>query len=99
MMADNLRIESLGEHRFLLTTCESDELVEIQVYAEPAVVNRIGLDERDRVDEQRIVRAAADFLLERQSADELPEKIDLDEVVAAYDGFIDDMRERCQPLT
>jgi len=93
-MADDLRMESLGEHRFLLTTCGSDELVEIQVYADPAVVNRIGLDERDGVDERRIVRAAADFLLERQSADELPGKIDLDEVVAAYDGFIDDIRER-----
>jgi hypothetical protein len=93
-MADNLRIESLGEHRFLLTRRESDELVEIQVYADPAVVNRIRLDERGGVDEKRIVRAAAEFLLERQSADELPGKIDLDEVVAAYDGFIDDMRER-----
>jgi hypothetical protein len=91
MMADDLRIESLGEHRFLLTRCEGDELVEIQVYADPVVVQRIGLD---GVGEQRIVRAAADFLLERQSADELPGKIDLDEVVAAYDGFIDDIRER-----
>jgi hypothetical protein len=67
-MADNLRIESLGERRFLLTRCETDELVEIQVYADPDAVHRIGLDERDGVDEQRIVRAAADFLLERQGA-------------------------------
>lgn len=93
-MADNPRIESLGEHRFLLTKCENDELVEIQVYADPAIVNRIGLDEREEADEQRVVRAAADFLLERQSADELPGKIDLVDVVAAYDGFIDNMRER-----
>ena len=90
-MADNLRIESLGEHRFLLTRCEDDELVEIQVYADPVVVQRIGLD---GVGEQHIVRAAADFLLERQRADELPGKIDLDEVIAAYDGFIDDIRAR-----
>jgi hypothetical protein len=91
MMADELRMESLGEHRFLLTSRDSDELVEIQVYADPAVVKRIGLE---GVDEQRVIRAAADFLLERQRADELPGKVDLDDVVAAYDGFIDDMRER-----
>lgn len=90
-MADKLRMESLAEHRFLLTCSEADELVEIQVYAEPSVVERIGLD---GVDEQRIVRATADFLLERQRADELPGKIDLDEVVAAYDGFIDDIQRR-----
>jgi hypothetical protein len=90
-MADELRMESLGEHRFLLTSRDSDELVEIQVYADPAVVKRIGLE---GVDEQRVIRAAADFLLERQRADELPGKVDLDDVVAAYDGFIDDMRER-----
>jgi hypothetical protein len=91
MMADELRMESLGEHRFLLTSRDSDELVEVQVYADPAVVKRIGLE---GVDEQRVIRAAADFLLERQRADELPGKVDLDDVVAAYDGFIDDMRER-----
>jgi hypothetical protein len=90
-MADELRMESLGEHRFLLTSRDSDELVEVQVYADPAVVKRIGLE---GVDEQRVIRAAADFLLERQRADELPGKVDLDDVVAAYDGFIDDMRER-----
>jgi hypothetical protein len=91
MMADELRMESLGEHRFLLTSRDSDELVEIQLYADPAVVKRIGLE---GVDEQRVIRAAADFLLERQRADELPGKVDLDDVVAAYDGFIDEMRER-----
>ena len=90
-MADNTRIESLGEHRFLLTRSESDELVEIQIYADPVVVQLIGLD---GVGEERIVRAATEFLLERQCADELPGKLDLNEVVAAYDGFIDDMRER-----
>lgn len=90
-MADELLVESLGEHRFLLTRRDGDELVEIQVYADPTFVKRIG---PDGVDEQRIVRAAADFLLERQRADELPGKIDLDDIVAAYDGFIDDMRDR-----
>jgi hypothetical protein len=58
MMAENTRIESLGEHRFLLTRSESDEVVEIQIDADPVVVQRIGLD---GVDEKRIVRAAADF--------------------------------------
>jgi hypothetical protein len=90
-MADDLRVENLGEHRFLLSRFEGDELVEIEIYANPTVVERIGLD---GVDEQRIIQAAAGFLLERQRADELPGKVDLDDVVAAYDGFIDEMRKR-----
>ncbi|HEX3288395.1 MAG TPA: hypothetical protein VHT50_27940 [Mycobacterium sp.] len=90
-MADDLRVENLGEHRFLLSRFEGDELVEIEIYANPTAVERIGLD---GVDEERIIQAAAGFLLERQRADELPGKVDLDDVVAAYDGFIDEMRKR-----
>lgn len=93
-MADELHMESLGEHRFSLTKREGDELVEFEVYANPTVVERIGPKEFDDVAEQRIVRAAADFLLELQRADELPATIDLDDIAAAYDGFINDVQER-----
>jgi hypothetical protein len=34
------------------------------------------------------------FLLDRQHADELPDTLDLEDVVAAYDDYLEDMRRR-----
>jgi hypothetical protein len=34
------------------------------------------------------------FLLDRQHADELPDTLDLDDVIAVYDDFLEDMRRR-----
>jgi hypothetical protein len=36
----------------------------------------------------------AAYLIERQSADELPGRLDLDDVLAAYDGYVEDLRDR-----
>jgi hypothetical protein len=91
MTAAEPRIEDLGEHRFLASVAAGDELVEIQVYVDPAALERIGLA---LTDELRIVSAAMDFLLERQHADDLPSRIDLDEVAGVYEGFVDDIRGR-----
>jgi hypothetical protein len=91
MTAAEPRIEDLGDHRFLVSVAAGDGLVEVQLDVDPAVLERIGLAVPD---ERRIVSAAMDFLLERQQADDLPSRVDLDEVAAVYDGFVDDIRGR-----
>lgn len=42
-------------------------------------------------DEQRVVEATADYLIARQSPDDLPEQVDLDAVAAAYDHYVEDL--------
>jgi hypothetical protein len=91
MTAVEPRIEDLGEHRFLVSVDADDDLVEVQLYVDPIVLERIGLA---GADELRIVSAAIDFLLERQHADDLPSRVDLDEVASVYEGFVDDIRGR-----
>lgn len=91
MTAGGPRIEDLGEHRFLVSVDADDDPVEVQVYVDPAVLERIGLA---IADELSIVSAAMDFLLERQHADDLPSRVDLDEVAGVYEGFVEDIRGR-----
>ena len=61
--------------------------IEIRVHASPDVVARLAADETD---ENRIIEATAAYLIARQRADDLPPQLDLDDVAAAYDGYIDE---------
>jgi hypothetical protein len=89
MPVDDPLIEDLGGHRFLVTVDDGEDVVEIQVYADPGVVEQVA-----PADEGQVVHAATAFLLERQRADDLPGQVALDEVAAVYAGFIDDIRQR-----
>ena len=91
MTRSTARFEDLGNHRFLVTVTDGDDTAEIQVYVDPSVVESVALVPAD---EERLVHATIAFLLERQRADDLPTRIDLDEVAAVYDGFLDDVRKR-----
>ena len=80
-----LEAQALGEHDYLVSFRQDDGTVVIRVHANPAVVIRIADDEK------RVVKATAAYLIARQSADELPEQLDLDDVAAAYDTYVDDL--------
>ena len=88
-MAGQPLVQSLGEHDYLVQVREGEDLVEIRVHATPAVVARIAASETD---EDWIIEATAAYLIARQRADDLPATLDLDDVAAAYDGYIDDLR-------
>jgi hypothetical protein len=88
MTADQPHVEALGDHNYLIRVCTGDETVEIRVHATPEVVASIGVDDTD---ENRIIEATAAYLIQRQRADDLPAELDLDDVAAAYNGYITDM--------
>jgi hypothetical protein len=90
-MSDQPKVEALGEHRYLVHARQDEEDIRIRLDATPSVIARLATGEAD---ETRIVEAAAAFLIARQRADDLPSQLDLDDVVAAYDGFEDDLRRR-----
>jgi hypothetical protein len=81
-------LEALGDHDYLVRLQQDDDIVVVCVHADPAVVAQIADDE------QRVVEATVAFLIARQSADDLPEQIDLDMVAAAYDGYIADLHQQ-----
>jgi hypothetical protein len=84
-------LEALGDHDYLVRFAQDEDIVVVCMHADPAVVAQIGDDE------QRVVEATAAYLIARQSADDLPEQVDLDTVAAAYDGYIADLHHQLTP--
>lgn len=88
MRAEQPQVEAIGGHDYVIRARQGDELVEIQVYASPAVVARISTGNTDEI---QIIQATADYLIRRQRADDLPATLDLEDVAAAYDGYVEDI--------
>ena len=88
MSCHQAALEALGDHDYLLKFQQNEDTVVVRMHADPAVVAQIGDDE------QQVVEATAAYLIARQSADDLPEQVDLDTVAAAYDGYIADLHRQ-----
>jgi hypothetical protein len=91
MSVDEPTLESLGDHDYLVRFPQREDTIVVRLYADPAVVEQIADDER------RVVEATAAYLIERQGPEDLPKQIDLDEVAAAYSGYIDDLHRQLTP--
>lgn len=89
VMADQPLVQSLGMHDYLLQVREGEDLVRVRVHATPAVVARIADSDSD---ESWVIEATAAYLIARQRADDLPAMLDLDDVAAAYPGYVEDLR-------
>lgn len=85
------RIEALGDHDYLVRVAQGEELVTVRMRATPEVVARIAGPDAD---ETCVVAATIAYLMARQSPDELPEQLDLDDIIAAYDGYLDDLHDQ-----
>jgi hypothetical protein len=88
MSIDQLTLEVLGDHDYLVRFKQHENTVVVRVHADPAVVAQIADDE------QRVVEATAAYLIARQDAEDLPEDVDLDAVAAAYDGYVEDLHRQ-----
>src|SRR5690242_9638594 len=89
MTNDRAQIDALGDHRYAITVREGEDLVRIELYADPATVGKIATD---HLDERRLVEQTFCYLVRRQRADDLPPTLDLADVAAGYDTWVDDMR-------
>lgn len=78
------RFEVLSEHRYSVAAVEDDQEVAIIVEITPEVLEWI---EGHGFEEGAVVEAAIGYLTERQRVDELPTKLFLEDVDAAYDDF------------
>lgn len=89
MTVEQPRAEALGDHDYLVRLCQGEDATEIRMHASPAVVRRLAGSE---VEEARVVEMTVSYLIQRQRADDLPISLDLDDVAAAYDGYIDEIQ-------
>lgn len=90
-MPVELRVEPLGDHEYLVAVVGGEQRAESRFRATPDVMAELGAGDEA---EQRVVRESAAFLLDHQPLVDLPPMIDLADVAAAYDGYLDDLRLR-----
>jgi hypothetical protein len=91
MTDQRITVDELGEHHFLVTFPGGEEPVQTRIQGSADVLAQLGLQDRD---EPLVVQATAAFLLERQLAIDLPAVIDIEDVVAGYDDYLDEIRRR-----
>lgn len=91
MTQQTVNIEPLGDHDYLVNVRAEEDIVTLRVRADPAVVTSIGGSDTD---ESQVVAATIAYLTERQPAVDLPADLDLQDVAAAYDGYIEQLHEQ-----
>ncbi|BDX31913.1 hypothetical protein TUM20985_24600 [Mycobacterium antarcticum] len=91
MSVQEAGIEALGDHDYLALVPLGEDVVTIRIRATPEVVAQIA---GTAGDETRVVAATIAYLTARQRADDLPGQLDLEDVAAAYNGYVEDMRTR-----
>jgi hypothetical protein len=89
MTTDDAQIESTGDHVYLIRVGMDGEAIEVTLHADAETVARLAVE---GADEQTIVEATAAYLIRRQRPDDLPPSLDLADVAAAYEDWVDDMR-------
>ena len=91
MTNDQAQIDAVGDHHYAITVREGEDLVRINLHADPATVALIATDQ---LDERRLVEETLRYLVRRQRADDLPPALDLADVAAGYDTWIEEMRRQ-----
>ncbi len=90
-MAEQCDIEPLGGHEYLIRVRTEAEVVESRFQATESVLRDLRVEDGD---ERRLIEATMEFLATRQSVAELPGLVDLDDIAASYDDYLDELRRR-----
>jgi hypothetical protein len=90
-MSEQISVEFLEEHDYLVRVHHSAGMVESRFRASPDVLAQLGLA---AADQQRTVEESARYLLDRQPAIDLPPMVDLDDMAAAFDDYATSLQKR-----
>ncbi|WP_299953302.1 hypothetical protein [uncultured Modestobacter sp.] len=86
MADDDIEIDAQGDNTYLVVQPSELEDVRTYVTVTPEVMDRLASD-----DEEDVVRRTVLFLRRHQEVADFPEVIDLDDVVASYDDYLEVM--------
>ena len=86
MADDDIEIDAQGENSYLVVQPSELEDVRTFVTVTPEVMDRLGAD-----DEEDVVRRTVLFLRRHQDDADFPEVIDLEDVIASYDDYLETM--------
>ena len=86
MADDDIEIDAQGGDSYLVVQPSELEDVRTFVTVSSEVMDRLGTD-----DEEDVVRRTMQFLRRHQDVADFPEVIDLDDVIAGYDDYLEAM--------
>jgi hypothetical protein len=86
MADDDIEIDAQGGNSYLVVQPSELEDVRTYVTVPPEVMDRLGSD-----DEEDVVRRTVQFLRKHQEIADFPEVIDLEDVIASYDDYLEAM--------
>ena len=86
MADDDIEIDAQGDNSYLVVQPSELEDVRTLVTVTPEVMDRLGAD-----DEEDVVRRTVLFLRRHQEVADFPEVVDIDDVMASYDDYLETM--------
>ena len=86
MADDDIEIDAQGENSYLVVQPSELEDVRTFVTVNADVMDRLGTD-----DEEDVVRRTVLFLRKHQDVSDFPEFLDLEDVIAGYDDYLEAM--------
>jgi hypothetical protein len=87
-MATSIEIEPQSEHQYVVRLRDGEDACETWFHITPAVLEDVRVEGED---EERVVRRTAEFLVARQSVADFPDIVELEDVIATYDDFVEHM--------
>ncbi|MFD2417063.1 hypothetical protein [Amycolatopsis pigmentata] len=90
-MGGDFRIEVVTDHEYVLHAVAGAETVETWFHLEPEVLRELGVGEAD---EAKVVARTVDFMAERQSVADFPALVHLEDLIATYADYPEQIRDR-----
>ena len=88
-MSVPFEVEELRDHYYLVRAEQDGDRAETRFFVDPAALAGLELGEASAVD---VVRATVHYLLKHQRLDDLPTQVDVEDVAAAYDDYVETIR-------
>ena len=93
-MSEAVEVEAQGDHQFVVRLQGDGEGTESWFRLSPGVLEDLGVGPDG---EEDLVRRTVDFLLQHQDAADFPDVVELEDVAASYDGYLDAVRPAGDP--
>jgi hypothetical protein len=87
-MAASIEIDSQGEHQYVVRLEDGEDVAETWFNITPGLLDRVLAQDED---EEGVVRRTAEFLVARQDVADFPDIVELEDVIATYDDYVDFM--------
>jgi hypothetical protein len=85
-MATSIDIETQAEHQYVVRLRDDDEATESWFTITPSILERL---RKDGEAEEHFVRRTAEFLVQHQGVADFPDIVDLEDVIATYDDYVE----------